>query len=87
MIIKIWLGLTILALLVQITLAYKTAHPLFGLILPVPFLIFACYAYYDLAPIGIAPLVLSSFFIPPVLLACLFFLLYWKKRWAQCTRK
>lgn len=81
MIIKSWLILSIVSVIIQVILAHKTVRPFIGMIIPTLFLIFAGYAWYDLSNTSLPLSVFLSFLIPPILLACIFLLFYWKKRW------
>lgn len=81
MIMKIWFILSMVSVVIQVILAHKTLRPVVGMILPALFLIFAGYAWYDLSSISVPFSVFLSLLIPPILLACVFLLFYWKKRW------
>lgn len=83
MIIKTWIGLTIVATLIQTLLAVKRVSHFIGLLVPFAFFLFAVYAWADLRSVGITINVLLSFFIPPIFLLCQFELVYWKKCWKE----
>ncbi len=83
MIIKTWIILAVLSALIQIFLALKKTPHWAGMLLPAAFLAFAIYAWADLFWVGIPVGQLLAFMIPPIFLACLFEMVYWRTRWKE----
>ncbi len=81
--IKAWMLLTVLAACVQAAFGVKKINHLAGMILPAGFLAFGIYAFSQLLKVGIEVNVLLAFMIPPVFLASLFELTYWRSRFKE----
>ncbi len=77
--IKAWMLLTVLAACVQVALGFRKGNHLAGMILPAGFFAFGVYAFSHLFKVGIEVNVLLAFMIPPVFLASLFELTYWRR--------
>lgn len=83
MIIRTWIILAVISAFIQIFLALKKTPHWVGMLLPAAFLAFAIYAWADLFWIGIPVGKLLAFMIPPIFLACLFEMVYWRTRWKE----
>lgn len=77
-IIKIWLGLAVIAAVIQGILARKKVFHIKGLILPVLFLLFGIYAWIDLGDVGIGITIRAAFLLPALILLGVFEIVYWK---------
>lgn len=83
MIIRTWIILAVISAFIQIFLALKKTPHWVGMLLPAAFLAFAIYAWADLFWVGIPVGKLLAFMIPPIFLACLFEMVYWRTRWKE----
>ena len=82
-IIKVWLLLTFIACFVELYLGKKRRSYWIGGIIPLFFLLFGIYAWVDLWHVGVWLSALLAFFIPPVLLFCLYEIAYWYNKWQE----